>query len=151
MPKRGPYKKKPKVYKKTDKTPYVKKKGEITKNDQLSEDLTTTEKLWTEQGYVIITDHDVMLKLNTEDNLKVRYITMEGMARQGGILITIVNRKERGPDGLPIQYMILKNHYLNRMWSVQIRNIDKLFINYVAPKDALSETSNTGVESEEDQ
>jgi hypothetical protein len=75
---------------------------------------------------------------------------MDGMARQGGILITIVNRKTLGPDGLPIQYIILKNHYLNRMWSVQIRNIDKLFVNYIAQKDSITVTS-TEDESEEDQ
>ena len=95
-----------------------------TVNDKLS--LTPEETIlsWLDDGYK---NDKEPLELNPSDNLKVRYVTKDGMLRKGGLLKSVVN--ENG-----LQFITIMNPYANIKWSVQVENIDQVFYKKVEGK-----------------
>jgi hypothetical protein len=97
---------------------YKKKKNIKSVNQQLSEDLDATIKDWNEQG---CKEYSVEEFRRAKDlnGLMVRYITKDDMARIGGILM---KKDSEEP------YFVLRNKVSGLSWSVQYKNMKKIFV-----------------------
>jgi hypothetical protein len=114
---------KPRAFKElNDWTEYVKPNQTI--NDIISLTPEETIQSWIDDGYK---DDKNPLELDPKENLKVRYVTKEGMLRKGGLLKSVVN--ENG-----LQFLTMMNPFANAKWSVQVENIDQIFYKKVTPK-----------------
>ena len=108
------------------------KSAEPTKNEKLSENLEATTKLWLSEGYTMIAGEDILAEeIDVKDRIKCRYITTDGKARCGGIIMGIVSKEVEGEQAEWVQCM---NPYNQINWFVQIYNIKRFFYANVAKR-----------------
>lgn len=108
------------------------KSTEPTKNEKLSENLEETIKLWLSEGYTMIAGEDIIAEeLDVKDRIKCRYITTDGKARCGGIIMGIVSKEI---DGVQTEWIQCMNPFNKIHWFVQIYNIEKFFYAKVAKR-----------------